>query len=1059
MFKLIDVLRFKGNEVKYKKLLKVYEKLFIALVGSETPDVRDFETPTVRDEAVKILNVIYDGLDWQYKHPFAPVIKCCEDAIEISCDLELSKFGSLTGKVILMLSAPSFEISKQEDNIITLHETDSDTTVGGSLRSLVINRFKEFPRAGFYDWRYVFIASDGRIHTIKQKDREELAQGRFIVHPKKLKEEVFHEIVVDMTGKNQFSNSVAANCNTPSDDDKPVIGTFANVLESIPKLKSNGITSLYLLGALERDNGVKYEGALTASAPLVCERPGVSPSALTCRRTPNRMLGGKAGFQNVIAEAKSQGVRIITQMNASISSSRFHRRYQNLLVKTLDDKGEVVVHRGTDGKHTQWDDQVLLNYRKVETLNILLEDIEALMDLGVGGIFLQEAQSFPPILGIDRAELERKDIDGASVYSDEDIVFGSVVDQNDEQGYWGYISNSDTSIAEHYPNPFIVKLIRRCWMRDPSFLLLGSTAWGRKNSLISSGVIPRDAGLAAAISQIKGRKVDKDGKITLIEAPVPPVSALYMWLLDQLSTPEGSEILHIRSICQETLPYPANIYGRSTWTAIDLMYLLPGIPMTFIGEQEGAVYRMDLRNIYSSEKTMEWKNEERMRKLKANSEKEKLRHETKRKRMLHAISNGDQQVANSFTGKHSTSPPRNNRIRTSSSETTLALMNNTLDEDDEASIDNLTEFSQPPNTFKANKLGQRSYASLSTVGSTESLRKMLEKALTTDEENNDSSVASSPSINRVNSWSTFDAHGVRDASDNREYYAPKVRSPKAISRKTLEIMESKAKQEIGPEFGFDILKVHLHYQHRLDLRMSNKVLKEGITGVVEALKPNSLNTHESVFAFIRWIQDTESPPSVPKANEVCLVASNFADNFSSFTLKLKHLNEILHPVEESDLITGFWEANDLLHEGFDEDIKNDAISSYELINNQLPVTLRPHASMCLHLKWVSVSGEDEADVRLMISALNRIDRAFKTAEYEPNSGGPAFNPSDEEVMQQLRNNYIFQIFVKALNKASEVLLFPLLITFISSSSLQCIYRTQMPLLSHYILHWPTFIKC
>jgi len=70
------------------------------------------------------------------------------------------------------------------------------------------------------------------------------AQGRFIVHSKGLKDHIFHEVCVDYqnaevdTQQNKFIKR----------------GTFAKVEASIPSYKKRGVTAIYLMGALERDN-------------------------------------------------------------------------------------------------------------------------------------------------------------------------------------------------------------------------------------------------------------------------------------------------------------------------------------------------------------------------------------------------------------------------------------------------------------------------------------------------------------------------------------------------------------------------------------------------------------------------------------------------------------------------------------------------------------------------------------------------------------------------------------------------------------------------------------
>ena len=54
--------------------------------------------------------------------------------------------------------------------------------------------------------------------------------------------------------------------------------------------------------------------------------------------------------------------------------------------------------------------------------------------------------------------------------------------------------------------------------------------------------------------------------------------------------PEGTILL--QSSTAHSLPYPAHLYGRGTWAAIDILYLMPDIPITFMGEIDGEVYNI-----------------------------------------------------------------------------------------------------------------------------------------------------------------------------------------------------------------------------------------------------------------------------------------------------------------------------------------------------------------------------------------------------------------------------------------------------------------------------------
>lgn len=87
------------------------------------------------------------------------------------------------------------------------------------------------------------------------------------------------------------------------------------------------------MGALERDNGHCLDPKNNLNIYL---RPDASPLAITCRQTPNIMLGGNVMFSKLITEAKENKVKIIIDSVARISSTRAHRRYKNLVPYILD---------------------------------------------------------------------------------------------------------------------------------------------------------------------------------------------------------------------------------------------------------------------------------------------------------------------------------------------------------------------------------------------------------------------------------------------------------------------------------------------------------------------------------------------------------------------------------------------------------------------------------------------------------------------------------------------------------------------------------------------------
>lgn len=70
-------------------------------------------------------------------------------------------------------------------------------------------------------------------------------------------------------------------------------GDFQKVEKSIDAYRKKGITALYLMGVLERDNYPFFNKNINE---LEFRKPDATPLAITCRQTANNMLGGDEGF-------------------------------------------------------------------------------------------------------------------------------------------------------------------------------------------------------------------------------------------------------------------------------------------------------------------------------------------------------------------------------------------------------------------------------------------------------------------------------------------------------------------------------------------------------------------------------------------------------------------------------------------------------------------------------------------------------------------------------------------------------------------------------------------
>jgi hypothetical protein len=61
------------------------------------------------------------------------------------------------------------------------------------------------------------------------------------------------------------------------------------------------------------------------------------------------MLGGDEGLSKVMKQAKTSKMKIVIDCLTRISSSRHHRKYNDLMLYYLDEEGRKKICYGTDG--------------------------------------------------------------------------------------------------------------------------------------------------------------------------------------------------------------------------------------------------------------------------------------------------------------------------------------------------------------------------------------------------------------------------------------------------------------------------------------------------------------------------------------------------------------------------------------------------------------------------------------------------------------------------------------------------------------------------------------
>ena len=425
------------------------------------------------------------------------------------------------------------------------------------------------------------------INIIKNK-REIDGKGRSIVLNKDVKHLSIHEVFPDLI-------------NAEIDKNKGMFikrGNFKSLEKKLDELHNRFINCLYIFGALERDNNIIYDEE--NGKPIDIGNPNASPMSITNRASVSSLLGGVEDFKSLINKAKSLNMKVIIDSLCRISSSNFNTKYRNVLLRYIDERNKLQSCYGSVGKSTDYKESTILNYRKIEAWEILVNEIKTIIKkFNIDGIHLDNCQMWPNIMELNIAEMYRVDNDGILSYSPLEILNGEIIMPNSESGYW------DSDNCEQYPNPLLVKLTKEIWEEYPEFIFIGECGleekfpqpYNRHESLVKSGIIPRMYTLPAIICQMIGKKITYNGNIESV--PPENVSIFKEWYEEHYQNlPEGAIL--VQSSGGQIWPYPALLYGRGNSIAIDLLFTLRDVPITFMNEIDGEAYRVKIINIYTS---------------------------------------------------------------------------------------------------------------------------------------------------------------------------------------------------------------------------------------------------------------------------------------------------------------------------------------------------------------------------------------------------------------------------------------------------------------------------
>jgi len=419
-----------GMDQQSRDLLK---RLFICLLGH-----RD---QPVREKVVVYLNILIDGIEWQLKGGYKTMISTVESEFNMSYILKSEPELNSQNIIFLLYSFP-FDGS-DESPLLSWHKPEITPRPNDPAHIVATVDLGIFPRAGFYDWKFVRLDKGGKMNSMysgyrvqseeepefaarnevtnrDQVIRSKILQGRYVVHPRHTRDMEIHEVYAD------YPEGV------PGEEN---FGSFAKIRENLQVYTRSGINCIYLMGALERNYGGVLDKKTGKKKDF--KKKDVSPMAVTCRRSISSVLGGTEELKELIQAAKAKKIDVLVDYLTRVSSASYHKRYKNLLLQTADPDGILTFAYGAEGRARKYGETVYLNYRRKEAWDLLIEEaIELVQETGASGLYLDDAQNWPQIFEMNQEELLREETDGSEAYNMEERFYGNVIIQNKFIGYW-----------------------------------------------------------------------------------------------------------------------------------------------------------------------------------------------------------------------------------------------------------------------------------------------------------------------------------------------------------------------------------------------------------------------------------------------------------------------------------------------------------------------------------------------------------------------------------------------------------------------------------------------
>jgi starch synthase len=336
------------------------------------------------------------------------------------------------------------------------------------------------------------------------------------------------------------------------------------------------LTAIYILGVQKRGSN-REDWAPEASSPSP-----FSPMSLV-EIEPS--LGGEDEFRELVAHAHSLGIKIIVDVIPHLNR-RATELPDDEVVFCYGGDGNLYPRASTDGRYGSWNDGKLLNYRRFEIWEWLVQSVSTLIEkFDIDGIRFDSAHAVPIMMKKNNFPYfydKRR--------SHEEMVEGRIIlnDRWDEHflttGYYDCQCRDSIAIPFHYHLMLNVERVLRR-KKKTFFINIAECFWGHERFLSRTGIVPYNASLFKINENIMHGKSDVREIYHIYDNYYPSVLC------------DGTDLLGIVGNHDERRAL--NTFGhRGLRAAVMITSFMSNIIMDFEGSAEGESWKVYLDNIY-----------------------------------------------------------------------------------------------------------------------------------------------------------------------------------------------------------------------------------------------------------------------------------------------------------------------------------------------------------------------------------------------------------------------------------------------------------------------------